>query len=37
MTLTSPAVIVADDGNLLLARIREDASALSFSPRGTVR
>jgi hypothetical protein len=37
MTLTSPAVIVTDDENDLLTRIRDDASALSFSPRGTVR
>ena len=37
MTLTSPAVFVADDENDLLARIRESASSLVFSPRGTVR
>lgn len=37
MTLTSPAVIVADDGNDLLARVREGAATLSFTPRGAVR
>lgn len=37
MPLTSPSAIVVDDAPDLLTRIRESASCLTFSPRGTVR
>lgn len=37
MPISQPFAICVDDGLDVLARIREEASALSFSPRGTVR
>ncbi|PVE24015.1 hypothetical protein DC522_13000 [Microvirga sp. KLBC 81] len=37
MPISQPFAIGTDDGLDVLARIREEASALSFSPRGTVR
>jgi len=37
MPISQPFAICVDDGLDVLARIREEASALSFSPRGTVQ
>lgn len=37
MSITSPSAVVSDEAPDLLTRIRESASFLTFTPRGTVR